>query len=209
MKANVEVIIPRPKVKEWEEPVAPQVNNVFSPKVTQGSVTKVPDVAATSLERVKERSLTEKLNAVLAKDEHLGAKSLSREDLEATFNNYSPVILNILKEEFKQEKSDSEDEKKVDEAEERDFLDQQRTSSLGSRAKSRSNKHTPESNKSKDTIDYNISSKCFSKLNFDKFEKVELEPQRISEEESVEETTYSQSYESMSSYRPINTQSPF
>lgn len=209
MKGKVVVIVPRPKVKEWESPVAPQLNNQNNPIIAPSIIKKVKETSSTSIEAVKERSLTQKLNQVLASDEHLGAKSLSRSELEATFNNYTPLLVDSIKEESKEAKPITEEEKMKEEAEERDFLEQQRTSSLSSRAKSRSNKHTPESNKSKDTPDYNISSKCFNKLNFSKFDKTEWEQNKISEEESADETQYSQSGESLSSYKPINIQSPF
>jgi len=143
--------------------------------------------------------------------------------------NYSPVTLNMLKEELKKENPKTEEKKKQEEVEECKFLEIQRNSSLSSRAKSRSNKNTPESNKSKDTINYNESAKCFNKLDLWSIDKkVEDGIHRISEEESCEETQYSQSGESKTSssimnnsyirsrfvedkrkYRPITKESPF
>jgi hypothetical protein len=212
MRAKIEVTIPKPKFMEWEEqPVIPRMNNPTRPKEMKGTVNHIPEASSTSIHVVKDRCLTQKLNKVLENDEHLSQKSLSRQELEATFNNYSPIMLNMLKDELApKEVNKTEEEKKLEEVEEQKFLEQQRTSSLGSRAKSRSNKNTPESGRGKDIPSINFQSKCFNKLDFEKFDKDEfLEKNRISEEESADETQYSHSIESKTSYRPINKQSPF
>lgn len=210
MKAKVEVVVPRPKTMEWEEPVIPKMEGAVERDTAPALVNRVFEKASTDLETIKDKSLTQKLNQVLASDENLEHKSLSRKELEATFKNYSPVIFGALKEEIIPTDKKSEEDKTEDEAEEHKFLEQQRNSSMSSRAKSRSNKHTPESDKNKDTSTYNVSSKCFSKLDFTDTKKEDINHNKISEEdESVEETQYSQSVGSVSTYKPINKQSPF
>lgn len=209
MKADIEVIIPVPKIKEWESPVIPHFHPQQIQKQVPEAVKRVVQRSITSIDVVREQSLTQKLNQVLKTEEHLEMKSLSRQEMEATFNNYSPVMINAFKEELKKEEPKTEEEKKVEELEEHKFIEQQRNSSLSSRAKSRSNKHTPESDRAKDTPTYNINSKCFNKLDFDKFEKDDFTQNKISEEESADDTQYSQSVESKTTYRAINQQSPF
>lgn len=110
----------------------------------------------------------------------------------------------------------TEEEKKEEEEQEHKFLEQQRTSSRSSRAKSRSNKNTPESNKYKDSHCFNPTANCFKKLDLsdcdDQRSKASLKslsPSRTNEENKESETEYSQSIETLSSYRPINIQSPF
>lgn len=158
MKASIEVKIPKPKTMEWEDPVIPHINKFVSKNEAPATVDKVNERSSTSIEEVKERSLTQKLHQVLANEEHLTQKSLSRKELEATFNNYSPIVINMLKDELKRDEPITEEQKHLEEVEEQKFLEQQRTSSLGSRARSRSNRHTPESDKAKDAL-YNLSSK--------------------------------------------------
>lgn len=215
MKGKIEVVIPRPKTKEWEEPIIPQISNFVKEENRPGTVDRVPESSATSLETVRNRGLTQKLSKVLSEEESLNHSSLTRKELEKTFNNYKPVLLDIVKDELQDKKPKTEEEKKQEEVQEVNFLEQQRTSSLSSRAKSRSNKHTPESNKNKDTESYNTAPKCFSKLDFDEDLKPKIKDNlftsqnRISEDEREDETQYSQSVDTMNSYKPINKQSPF
>lgn len=195
---------------EWEDPVIPKINNVFSEDMIEGTVDRVPELPSTSIEVVKERSLNQQLKKILDDEESLPNKSLSREELEATFKVYSPVMIDMMKEEFKQEHSNSEKDIKEEEVEERKFLEQQRNSSLGSRAKSRSNKNTPEQKKFKDTTEPIKASKNLNTSDFKNIQKRDdNEINKISEEESCEDTQYSQSVESMKSYRPVPKESPF
>jgi hypothetical protein len=179
------VVVPRPKVMEWEDPVIPKINNVLSKNRIKGTVDRIPEMPCTSFEVVKERSLTQQLKQILNDEESLPNKSLSREELEATFNAYSPVMIDMMKEELKQEHSNSEKDNKEEEVEERKFLEQQRNSSLGSRAKSKSNKNTPEQKKFKDTVENVKASKNLNSLDFKTVEQREdIGVNKISEEES-------------------------
>lgn len=159
MKADIEVTIPMPKVKEWENPVISLPRNVQVKNKVPEVVKRVIQKSITSIDEVRDESLTQKLSKVLATEEHLEMKSLSRHEMESTFNNYSPIMINVFKDELKKEEPKTEEEKKVEELEEHKFIEQQRNSSLSSRAQSRSNKQTPESDKSKETPSYNVNSK--------------------------------------------------
>jgi hypothetical protein len=143
---------------EWEDPVIPSINKFSTNTEAPATVNRVTQKSSTSIEEVKDRSLVQKLHQVLASDERLTQNSLSRRELESTFKNYSPIVINMLKDQLKKDKPITEEQKKLEEVEEKKFLEQQRTSSLGTRARSRSNKNTPESDKAKDTL-YNQSSK--------------------------------------------------
>jgi len=159
MKADIKVTIPLPKIKEWESPGIPHPRPQKIKHSIPQIVKKVVQKSITSIGGVKEQSLTQQLSKVLATEEHLEVKSLSRHVMESTFNNYSPIMLNSFKDELRKEEPKTEEEKKVEEMEEHKFIEQQRSSSLSSRAKSRSNKHTPDSDMGDNTPAYNINSK--------------------------------------------------
>lgn len=100
MKGKIDVVVPRSKFKEWEEPVIPSVNaSIPTPKLA-GIVERVFERSSTSLETIKDRALTEKLTQVLNDEENLETKSFSRKNLEDTFNNYTPVMLGFANEEL-------------------------------------------------------------------------------------------------------------
>ena len=217
MKGRIDVVLPLSKLKEWEEPVIPSVNaSIPTPKLS-GTVERVFEPSSTSLEVIKDKDLTQKLNKLLNDEENLETKSLSRKDLEDTFNIYTPVMFELSKDDLcKEEIPKTEEEKKEDEELEHKFLEQQRTSSRSSRAKSRSNKNTPDSNKYKDPICFNPTANCFKKLDLSdwaekrsKSSSKSISQHQPMEDEKESDTRYSQSVETMNSYRPINIQSPF
>lgn len=163
MKGSVDVVQPRPTLKEWESTVAPVANeSPNNSKNVPGSVDSIANKSSTSIEAIKDRILNEQLKVALQKEE----ESFELDD--EIKHNLTPVITNIKN----KEKPKTDEENKREEAQEQQFLEQQRNSSMGSRAKSRSNKHTPESDKSRDVV-ISKESKWIRKLNLDeKMEKV-------------------------------------
>lgn len=213
MKGKIEVVMRYPKCKEWERPVIPSASRASA----TASVSRVLSKSVTSLEAVKEKDLLQTMSTVLETEENLETKSLSRKELEDTFSNYSPVMFDIINHDLAKEDRHTEDLPKIDEVDENEdeeqehkFLEQQRTSSRSSRAKSRSNKNSPESSKSKTSCLFNPSASCFRNLNLsDSDDKVENKEVRAAEEECEFRTQYSNSVDTMNSYRPINKQSRF
>jgi plastocyanin len=158
MKGTIEVVVPRPTRKEWESTVAAVANHETSNrmKTTPGSVDSISHKSSTSIEAIKDRILNEQLRAAIRKEDN------SLEMREAIANEIEPVLTNIKHKEIPK----TDEENKWEEAQEKKFLEAQRNSSLGLRSKSRSNKHTPESEKEQDTKIYE-DAKWFRKLDLD------------------------------------------
>ena len=156
MKGSIEVVMPMPTRKEWESPVAPVANE--SPNVSRnfsGTVDSVKSWSSTSIEAIKDRDLNEQLLNALRRKESIELNNDLKQKLA-----HANIDINS------KEKPKTDEENKEAEAQEKKFLEQQRNSSLGSRAKSRSNKQTPESDNSKDTAIFE-EAKWFRKLNLE------------------------------------------
>ena len=170
MKGSVEVQYPRPTRFEWEATAAPKAQNDGSSGSSQGSVNSIPNKSSTSIEAIKDQILNEQLRQAREREQ-------SEPIVTKTESPEQPFKLNDITEEdvkLEKEKPKTDEENKYEEIQEQKFLEAQRNSSLGSRAKSRSNKHTPETEKDQPKeIKLSKDAKCFRKLNLDQ------EPEKV------------------------------